>query len=586
MNKFIVSARKYRPQLFSTVVGQSHITTTLKNAIRNKQLAHAFLFCGPRGVGKTTCARILAKTINCENPTGDGEACNTCHSCISFNEGTSLNIHELDAASNNSVDDIRSLVDQVRFAPQPGKYKVYIIDEVHMLSSSAFNAFLKTLEEPPPYAIFILATTEKHKILPTILSRCQVFDFKRITNQDIIEHLEEICEKENIPAEKSSLELIAQKSEGCMRDALSIMDKMVSFSDGKLNYQDTLEHLNILDAVYYFKLLTAIREQKLSDALLIFDEINRKGFEGDLLLNGFAEFVRNLLICKDERAAVLLDVVEDFRQKYIDAAKNLEASYLISALNLLSESELNYKAARNKRLHVELALIKLAYLNQALHLSQDFTDKKKGTEQVKPVAYRIIQPIEIKERKQTISEQVKNSKIPQSEVRPESGPKLIIEKPKQPVPSNTSLGALSKIRQEVVNRKITDKTDELKYLESGLLLEIWNQFTVELKKNKNSAALSFEGAELRIIDEQRFEIITNNNLEQKFVEQEKRKLTDLVQERFQNKNISFSLTIREKSTEFVHLEKTLNKREQFIQIAEMYPLVKELKDRLKLELDY
>ncbi|HSZ34022.1 MAG TPA: DNA polymerase III subunit gamma/tau [Puia sp.] len=586
MNKFIVSARKYRPQLFSTVVGQSHITTTLKNAIRNKQLAHAFLFCGPRGVGKTTCARILAKTINCENPTADGEACNNCHSCISFNEGSSLNIHELDAASNNSVDDIRSLVDQVRFAPQPGKYKVYIIDEVHMLSSSAFNAFLKTLEEPPPYAIFILATTEKHKILPTILSRCQVFDFKRITNQDIIEHLEEICEKENIPAEKSSLELIAQKSEGCMRDALSIMDKMVSFSDGKLSYHDTLEHLNILDAVYYFKLLTAIREQKLSDALLIFDEINRKGFEGDLLLNGFAEFARNLLICKDEKAAVLLDVVEDFRQKYIDAAKILEASYLISALNLLSESELNYKAARNKRLHVELALIKLAYLNQALHLSQDFTDKKKGTEQVKPVAYRIIQPIEIKEKKQTISEQVEISKIPQSEVRPESGPKLIVEKPKQPVSSTTSFGALSKIRQEVVNRKITDKSDELKYLEYGLLLEIWNQFTAELKKNKNSAALSFEGAELRIIDEQRFEIITNNNLEQKFVEQEKRKLTDLVQERFRNKNISFSLIIREKSTEHVHLEKTLNKREQFIQIAEMYPLVKELKDRLKLELDY
>jgi DNA polymerase III subunit gamma/tau len=586
MNKFIVSARKYRPQLFSTVVGQSHITTTLKNAIRNKQLAHAFLFCGPRGVGKTTCARILAKTINCENPTTDGEACNACHSCISFNEGSSLNIHELDAASNNSVDDIRSLVEQVRFAPQPGKYKVYIIDEVHMLSSSAFNAFLKTLEEPPPYAIFILATTEKHKILPTILSRCQVFDFKRITNQDIIEHLEEICEKENIPAERSSLDLIAQKSEGCMRDALSIMDKMVSFSDGKLNYQDTLEHLNILDAVYYFKLLTAIREQKLSTALLIFDEINRKGFEGDLLLNGFAEFIRNLLICKDEKAAVLLDVVEDFRQKYIDEAKNLDASYLISALNLLSESELNYKAARNKRLHVELVLIKLAYLGQALHLSQGLADKKKGTEQVKPVTYRIIQPVLMKEKKQTEDIPATISKAPRLEVSPESGPKLIIENSKQPVPSNTSLSALSKIRQEVVNRKITDKSEELIYLEPGLLLEIWNQFTVDLKKNKNSAALSFEGAELRIIDEQRFEIITNNNLEQKFVEQEKRKLTDLVQNRFRNKNISFSLAIREKSTEHIHLEKTLNKREQFIQIAEMYPLVKELKDRLKLELDY
>src|SRR5580765_7792061 len=399
MDKFIVSARKYRPQNFSTVIGQSHITTTLKNAIKNKQLAHAFLFCGPRGVGKTTCARILAKTINCENLQADGEACNTCNSCKSFNEGTSLNIHELDAASNNSVDDIRALVEQVRFMPQAGKYKVYIVDEVHMLSSSAFNAFLKTLEEPPPYAIFILATTEKHKILPTILSRCQVFDFKRITNQDIIDHLQEICDKENIPADKSSLELIAQKSEGCMRDALSIMDKMVSFSDGRLTYADTLEHLNILDEGYYFKLLESLQDQQLSDALLLYDEINRKGFEGDLLLNGFAEFIRNLLICKDEKAARLLEVVEDFRQKYIEEAQGVEVSYLISALNILGESELHFKSARNKRLHVELVLIKLAYLNQALHLSAGVSDKRKGTDAVKPVAYRQIAPLEIKEKK-------------------------------------------------------------------------------------------------------------------------------------------------------------------------------------------
>src|SRR5213595_1669695 len=255
MDKFIVSARKYRPQTFDTVVGQSHITTTLKNAIKNDQLAHAFLFCGPRGVGKTTCARILAKTINCENLTKSGEACNKCGSCVSFNEGASMNIHELDAASNNSVDDIRSLVEQVRFAPQAGRYKVYIIDEVHMLSTSAFNAFLKTLEEPPPYAIFILATTEKHKILPTILSRCQIFDFKRITNNDTVEHLQEICDKEEIKTETAALQLIAQKSEGCLRDALSILDKIVSFTNGEVNYQNTLEHLNILDEDYYFKLL-------------------------------------------------------------------------------------------------------------------------------------------------------------------------------------------------------------------------------------------------------------------------------------------------------------------------------------------
>jgi DNA polymerase-3 subunit gamma/tau len=582
MNKFIVSARKYRPQLFSTVVGQAHITTTLKNAIRNKQLAHAFLFCGPRGVGKTTCARILAKAINCDNPAADGEACNTCHSCLSFNEGTSLNIHELDAASNNSVDDIRSLVDQVRFAPQPGKYKVYIIDEVHMLSSSAFNAFLKTLEEPPPYAIFILATTEKYKILPTILSRCQVFDFKRITNHDIMDHLLEICEKEEIPSDKSALEIIAQKSEGCMRDALSLMDKMVSFSDGKLTYADTLENLNILDDGYYFKLLSAIRGQKLSDALLIFDEINQKGFEGDLLLNGFAEFIRNLLICKDVNAARLLDVVEEFKQKYLEEATVVEAPFLISALNILSESELHFKAARNKRLHIELALIKLAYLNQALHLTQG--SLKKGTEAVKPVAYRTIAPLEIKEKK-AHPQIIAPPKNP-NHTAPEEDMKLIIEEPKKASAVATNLGALSKIRQEVVNRKSNAGAKISKDLEPELLLQVWNQFTVDLKKNKNSAAQSFEGAEIKILDIQRFEILTNNNLEQRFIEQEKRQLSDLLQSAFFNKNISFFVSIREQTKIQPLLEKSPSKRDQFHQIVELYPLVKELKDKLKLELDY
>src|SRR5213595_2909203 len=370
-NKFIVSARKYRPQTFDTVIGQSHITTTLKNAIRNNHLAQAFLFCGPRGVGKTTCARILAKTINCENRTANIEACNVCESCISFNNNHSLNIYELDAASNNSVDDIRALVEQVRYPPQAGKYKVYIIDEVHMLSASAFNAFLKTLEEPPPYAIFILATTEKHKILPTILSRCQIFDFKRITLNDTVDHLQEICEKEDIKADKTSLQLIAQKSEGCMRDALSILDKIVSFTNGEVTYKNTLEHLNILDADYYFKLIESMQQQDLAGAMLLYDDINRKGFDGDMVINGFSEFMRNLLVCKDERCATLLEVVEGFREKYISTAQKISAGYLVSALNILNETEINYKAARNKRLHVELALIKLCYLQQAIELASD-----------------------------------------------------------------------------------------------------------------------------------------------------------------------------------------------------------------------
>ncbi len=378
MEKFIVSARKYRPQNFSTVVGQSHITTTLKNAIRNNQLAHAFLFCGPRGVGKTTCARILAKTINCENQQPDGEACNVCPSCVSFNNGSSMNIHELDAASNNSVEDIRNLTDQVRFAPQAGKYKVYIIDEVHMLSTSAFNAFLKTLEEPPPYAIFILATTEKHKILPTILSRCQIFDFKRITAQDTVEHLQEICEKEEIKAERAGLHVIAQKSEGCMRDALSILDKIASFTNHEITYANTLEHLNILDEDYYFKLLDYMQLQKLSDAMLLYDDINKKGFEGEQVLNGFSEFLRNLMVSRDEKTAGLLEAVETFKEKYVSTAKKVSLSWLISALNIINEAEINYKQARNKRLHLELAIIKLTYLHQAIELSAGDNGAKKN----------------------------------------------------------------------------------------------------------------------------------------------------------------------------------------------------------------
>src|ERR1044072_7003063 len=371
MDKFIVSARKYRPQTFDTVVGQEHITTTLKNAIKTSHLAHAFLFCGPRGVGKTTCARILAKTINCENLQPDGEACNECHSCKSFNEGSSFNIHELDAASNNSVDDIRTLVEQVRFAPQAGKFKIYIIDEVHMLSSSAFNAFLKTLEEPPSYAIFILATTEKHKILPTILSRCQIFDFKRITIQDTVDHLQEICTKEHIQAEADALHLVAQKTDGSMRDSLSTLDKIVSFTGGKLTYQNTLEHLNILDYDYFFKVMDAVLQQDVAGALLIFDEILQKGFEGDNFLNGWAEFLRNLLMCKEEKVLHLLEVSGNLKDRYKLLSGKISPAYLITALHLLNETEINYRMARNKRLHVEMALIKLCYLQQAVILAGD-----------------------------------------------------------------------------------------------------------------------------------------------------------------------------------------------------------------------
>jgi DNA polymerase III subunit gamma/tau len=369
---YVVSAIKYRPQHFNTVIGQNHITTTLKNAIKSDQLAHSFLFCGPRGVGKTTCARILAKTINCTNRSEDAEACDECPSCVSFRENTSFNVHELDAASNNSVDDIRELIEQVRFAPQGGsRYKVYIIDEVHMLSTNAFNAFLKTLEEPPSYAIFILATTEKHKILPTILSRCQIFDFNRITTKDTVDHLSEICEKELITFEKEALHLISQKSEGCMRDALSIMDKIASFSNDKLTYASTVEHLNILDYDYYFKLVESLMMQDMSSVMLTFDEITRKGFEGDMFMNGFIEHFRNLMMCKDVRVAKLMDLPDNIKAKYFTQATQLNNAYIINALSVLNQSELSYKQARNKRLHVELALIRLNYLQQAIQIISD-----------------------------------------------------------------------------------------------------------------------------------------------------------------------------------------------------------------------
>jgi DNA polymerase-3 subunit gamma/tau len=613
MDKFIVSARKYRPQNFNTVVGQSHITTTLKNAIKNNQLAHAFLFCGPRGVGKTTCARILAKTINCTNPTADGEACNTCQSCVSFDAGTSLNIHELDAASNNSVDDIRSLVEQVRFAPQAGKYKVYIVDEVHMLSTSAFNAFLKTLEEPPGYAIFILATTEKHKILPTILSRCQIFDFKRITTNDTVEHLQEIVDKEAIKTDKASLQVIAQKSEGCMRDALSILDKIVSFTNGEVTYQNTLEHLNILDEDYYFKLLDGLLQQDLAVVMLLYDEINRKGFEGDLVLNGFAEFIRNILVCKDAKAAVLLDVVDGMQQKYIDTEKNVHASYLVSALNILNDAEINFKMARNKRLHVELTLIKLNFLQQALQLSvgEDGTVVKKKRVDG-PVAIKI-KPVSSFQFKQQQGEPGGSKLIIKSEpVIPQPATTVnrdavIINEPKaetQPVAftpppavkktktfdtpaSGIKKNLLDTLKQKYGDKYSIEEVPDAEDLNHEKLLQCWNEYAEQLDhEQKHSSASTFRIAKIEIENEIRFKVTVTALTAQKFVEQERMKVTDHLQQKFHNRGITFSIAVEEGEMPEIPQHLALNSRQRFERIAEQYPLLRELKDKLRLELDY
>ena len=363
MENFIVSARKYRPATFNTVVGQAHITNTLKNAIKTEHLAQAFLFCGPRGVGKTTCARILAKTINCTNRTENTEACDKCESCESFNSGSSLNVFELDAASNNSVDDIRNLIDQVRYAPQLGKYKVYVVDEVHMLSPSAFNAFLKTLEEPPKHAIFILATTEKHKIIPTILSRCQIFDFNRIQIEDIANHLAFIAKSENVTAEIDALHIIAQKADGALRDACSIFDQIVSFAGNNITYKNVIDNLNILDYDYYFKISDALINSNISEALLIFNDILNNGFDGHNFVAGMGDHFRNLLVSKDVETIQLLEVGANIKDKYKEQSGKFALPLLVKTLTILNKTDIDYKSSKNHRLQVELALMQIASIN-------------------------------------------------------------------------------------------------------------------------------------------------------------------------------------------------------------------------------
>ena len=595
MENFVVSARKYRPQTFSTVVGQSHITTTLKNAILQHHLAHAFLFCGPRGVGKTTCARILAKTINCENIGKDGEACDTCSSCKSFNTGASFNVHELDAASNNSVDDIRELTEQVRFAPQSGQYKIYIIDEVHMLTANAFNAFLKTLEEPPPHAIFILATTEKHKIIPTILSRCQIFDFKRITPADIVHHLEEIAEKESISAEPAALQVIAQKSDGCMRDALSILDKIVSFTNANLTYSNTLEHLNLLDEDYFFNLLELLQEEDLAGVLTLYDEIDKKGFEGDMVLNNLCEFFRNLLVSRDSKSISLLQVVEGFRNKYISAASSISPAYLIGALNILNESEIGFKQARNKKLHVEFHLIRLTHLKQAITLvAGDVLGKKKRVDEIKSVSFKQISFVAQKEKpagKTTAVSPPATASIPAATEQSAQTAKLNIQtsvkstQEIQPEPPVGGLGSLKKIREQMQNRKLEQSTVHV--LSADMLQQAWDAYLQKLQDNNQVTSHSnLRMASMRMVDEQLFEIEASSRIQQQFIESERTGLLIHVQEFFNNPKIQFRILLDPAAeVEQTTTEQPLSQRDQYLKMISLYPLVKQLRDQLNLDLD-
>lgn len=466
MDNYIVSARKYRPSNFKSVVGQSHITTTLQNAIRNNQIAQAFLFCGPRGVGKTTCARILAKTINCTNLTQENEACNECESCKSFNTNSSFNIFELDAASNNSVEDIRTLVDQVRIPTQGSHYKVYIIDEVHMLSSAAFNAFLKTLEEPPPYAKFILATTEKHKIIPTILSRCQIFNFHRILNEDITNHLEYIAKLENIEFDKQALHIIAEKSDGGLRDALSMFDQLVSFTRGNLSYENIIENLNILDYDYYFKIVDHILECDIPKTLLVFNEILDKGFEGLHFINGLASHFRNLLVCKDESTIKLLDISDELKNKYITQARKSNTTFILRALDFANTSSIEYKESSNRRLCIEISLLKMANIMNKINP----TSIPEGQE---------------KKKSEPIVEEEKPRKKTQ-------------EKPletKINIPKRTSISINADPNETLLEIEKLEKSKVIN-LDYNLFLSIWDEIAEEFKEMNPNLYFTFKNSEL------------------------------------------------------------------------------------------
>ena len=503
MSSYVVSARKYRPTRFSEVVGQEHVSQTLKNALKEDHLAQAFLFCGPRGVGKTTCARILAKALNCQQLTEEHEPCNECPSCTAFNENASLNITELDAASNNSVEHIRTLIDQVRIPPQQGRYRIFIIDEVHMLSNSAFNAFLKTLEEPPAHAVFILATTEKHKILPTILSRCQIYDFKRIGAADIKKQLQYICEQEGIEAEEQALHIIAQKADGALRDALSIFDRISSFSGRKITYRTVIENLHILDYDYYFQFIEALLSEDLPKVLLLFDEILRAGFEGDLFMQGLATHLRDLLVCKDPATRSLLEVGEALQNRYIEQAQSTPPVFLLSALNIATESELQYKLAKNKRLHIEMALIKMCYILRAKEAAEQSTSPEKKSPELKENQVR--EPAKPAYAKSNPRQQPPQKTAEQKKTTPASPLKTTDRNhtPPPPPPPRASEDILSQI-DKAVSKKRQKTQQQNTPITTEMLQTLWDAYLDQinsdlLRNTMRKARLEYKNETLHVL---------------------------------------------------------------------------------------
>lgn len=587
MSNFVVSARKYRPNRFDEVVGQQHVSQTLKNALQNNHLAHAFLFCGPRGVGKTTCARILAKVLNCQNLGADHEACNACSSCNSFNQNASFNITELDAASNNSVEHIRALIEQVRFQPQQGKYKVFIIDEVHMLSQQAFNAFLKTLEEPPPYAIFILATTEKHKIIPTILSRCQIFDFRRIQVHDIVSHLQEICKKEDIKADKDALHIIAQKADGALRDALSIFDRMVSFSGKEITYNDVIENLNVLDYDYFFKFTDALLSEDLPGVLNIFDDVLKKGFDPDIFVNGLAGHLRNLLVCKDKKSLDLLEVSEGLKDRYHEQAKISPSSFILTALNLCNDCDVNFKMARNKRLHVEMALIKMTYINRAVKIAKNpeaapavqVSKQKKTPDAIAPSIVKEEQPpikkAEVEQPTVDSSAKQKEAQAPviSARVQTNSSPK--------PNKMSFSLSAIDKMVEENEQTESTKVTQELTI---DRLQEVWNTYIESVSSPSVRNVLKNARLEL---DEKRIKVSTGTNMSKSTIQQEN-ELMDFIRKKLERPKLALEIVIDPSMKPEVvkpKVKKFLLPKEKFEKMKEINPLVDELRKRFNLKPD-
>jgi DNA polymerase III subunit gamma/tau len=604
VENFIVSARKYRPSTFESVVGQQHITNTLKNAIKNNQLAQAFLFCGPRGVGKTTCARILAKTINCENLQPNGEACGVCGPCISSQNGNSFNIHELDAASNNSVDDIRSLIEQVRIPPQAGRYKIYIIDEVHMLSQAAFNAFLKTLEEPPHYAIFILATTEKHKILPTILSRCQIFDFNRIKVEDMATHLAGIAQKENISYEPDALHIIAQKADGGLRDALSMFDQIVSFSDGKVTYRTVIDNLNILDYDYYFGIIDSLLKEDTAGTLLLFDEILAKGFEGSHFISGLSEHFRSLLVSKDTTTLKLLEVSEGIKAKYLQQSQAATVSFLLSAMNIANQCDINYKLSKNQRLQVELTLLKMCHLPSAFNMT------------VAPVAEMSPQAGQIKKKPDTseLNQQAESktaSEVPIFSDQPavynkvktplvESDPlkngnePLITEKPKAFVPNShkastsvkiPSLKDLSNASAEEVAQEEDPylKGDAKEDFTMDSFLKSWSDYAARIKtEGKNMSLLTiFNSNAPEMLGLYLFEVVVGNKSQENMFRDEKPSLLNFLRTSLRN----FSIEVQTRVDEIKVSKRPYTTSEKFQHMAAKNPQLAELKRRFNLDFD-